>query len=170
MTTPSTIHDLALLNTQRNIWFFFLLHEVQICCGANPSSCPMGTGLKRLILKAGHLTPSSALLKNDGVKTSLPHTHLPFTFYFNIRILSRGSDWLRTGWSSPGRIKNFHFSISSRPALGPTQPSIQWVPVFFPREYTGRGVKLTTQLQLVPRSRERGSIHRLPHTSLWRSA
>jgi hypothetical protein len=33
------------------------------------------------------------------------------------------------GWSSsPGRVKNFHFSISFRPALGPTQPPIQWVP------------------------------------------
>jgi hypothetical protein len=30
--------------------------------------------------------------------------------------------------SSPGRIKNFHFSISSRPALGSSQPPIQWVP------------------------------------------
>jgi hypothetical protein len=26
------------------------------------------------------------------------------------------------------RVKNFHFSISSRPALGFTQPPIQWVP------------------------------------------
>jgi hypothetical protein len=30
--------------------------------------------------------------------------------------------------SSPGRDNNFVFSISSRPALGPTQPPIQWVP------------------------------------------
>jgi hypothetical protein len=29
---------------------------------------------------------------------------------------------------SPGKIKNFHFSISSRPALGFTQPPIQSVP------------------------------------------
>jgi hypothetical protein len=35
---------------------------------------------------------------------------------------------------------------------------------------SGRGVKLTTRLQLVPRSRTRGSIHPLPHTSSWRSA
>jgi hypothetical protein len=32
------------------------------------------------------------------------------------------------GWSSsPGRIKNFHFFMSSRPALGSTQPPIQCV-------------------------------------------
>jgi hypothetical protein len=30
--------------------------------------------------------------------------------------------------SSPGRVKNFHFSISSRPALGSTQAPIKWVP------------------------------------------
>jgi hypothetical protein len=43
------------------------------------------------------------------------------------------SDWLRVGRprgrsSSPGRVKNFLFSTSSRPALGSTQPPIQWVP------------------------------------------
>jgi hypothetical protein len=43
--------------------------------------------------------------------------------------LSRYSDWLRAGWSrsrssSPGGGKNFHFSRWSRPALGPTQPSM----------------------------------------------
>jgi hypothetical protein len=33
---------------------------------------------------------------------------------------------------SPGRVKNFHFSISSRPALGSTQPPIKWVGGPFP--------------------------------------
>jgi hypothetical protein len=42
-------------------------------------------------------------------------------------------DRLRTGRprcrsSSPGRVKNFLFSKLSRPALGSTQPPIQWVP------------------------------------------
>jgi hypothetical protein len=30
---------------------------------------------------------------------------------------------------SPSRLKNFHFSISSRPALGSTHSPIKWVPV-----------------------------------------
>jgi hypothetical protein len=41
---------------------------------------------------------------------------------------------------------------------------------FFPGGKRGRDVKLTTHLQLVLRSRKRGSIHPLSHTSSWRSA
>jgi hypothetical protein len=48
-------------------------------------------------------------------------------------MLSRYSDWLRARRprgrsSSPGRIKTFLLSTSSRPILGSTQPPIQWVP------------------------------------------
>jgi hypothetical protein len=64
----------------------------------------------------------------------------------------------------------FHFSISSRPAMGSTQPPIKWVPGAPSRGLSGRGVNLTTHLQLVPRSRKCGSIHPLPHTSSWRNA
>jgi hypothetical protein len=39
-----------------------------------------------------------------------------------------GLDEKGGGSSSPGRVKNFHFSISSRPALGSTQPPTKWVP------------------------------------------
>jgi hypothetical protein len=37
----------------------------------------------------------------------------------------------------------------------------------FPREVSGRGVKLTTHFQLVPRSRTCGFIHPLPDTPSW---
>jgi hypothetical protein len=46
-------------------------------------------------------------------------------------LIWRDSDWLRAGRvrgrsSSLGSVKNFLFSTSSRPALGSTQPPIQW--------------------------------------------
>jgi hypothetical protein len=39
-----------------------------------------------------------------------------------------GLDDQRGGISSPGRVKNFHFSTSSRQGLRSTQPPIKWVP------------------------------------------
>jgi hypothetical protein len=56
----------------------------------------------------------------------ISHTHVCVSYY-------RYSDWLRADRlrdqsSSPGRGKNFLYSTASGPALGPTQPSIQWVP------------------------------------------
>jgi hypothetical protein len=72
-----------------------------------------------------------------------------------------GLDDQGVGSSSPCKGKNFLFSTSSRPALGSTQPPIQWVP----------GVKQPGREadQPVPRSRIRGSLHPFPHTSPWRS-
>jgi hypothetical protein len=55
--------------------------------------------------------------------------------------------------------------MSFIPALVSTQPPIQWVPGAL-----SPGVKLTTHLQLVPRSRKRGCIHPLPYTPSWSSA
>jgi hypothetical protein len=46
------------------------------------------------------------------------------------------------------------FSKSSRPALGSTQTPIQWVRGALSQWESGWGVKLTTHLQLVPRSRK----------------
>jgi hypothetical protein len=56
----------------------------------------------------------------------------------------------------------FLFTTGSRPALGLTQPSVQWVPAALFLGYSGRGVKLTTHLPLVPRSKNRGAIPPLP--------
>jgi hypothetical protein len=67
-------------------------------------------------------------------------------------------------YSSLSRGTIFLF-CTSRSAVGSTQPPIQGVSsALFP------GVKLATQLQLMPRSKKHGSIHPLPHTSSWRSA
>jgi hypothetical protein len=103
-------------------------------------------------------------------------------FYFRAYQSAKGRDssvGIATGYgldyqigrsSNPGGGKNVHFSMSSRPALGSTQPPIQWVPGALSPGESSRGVKLTTHLQLVPRSRKYESIHPLPHTPSRRSA
>jgi hypothetical protein len=83
------------------------------------------------------------------------------------------SDWLRTAWprgrsSSPGMVKN------SRPRpdrlWGTASLQSNGCRALFPLGWSGRCLKLTTHLQLVPMLRKRGSVHPLPHTSSWCSA
>jgi hypothetical protein len=83
---------------------------------------------------------------------------------------------LATGWKTAVRVRfpvgssTFDFSISSGPVPGPTQPLIQWVQGAVSWGQDGRHVKPNTHLQLVPGSRERGSLQLFPQTSSWRSA
>jgi hypothetical protein len=73
------------------------------------------------------------------------------TYYVTIGYIS----WLPGDRGSiPGRGKKIFLLASvSWPALGPTQPPVQWVPtVLSPGVTRGRGVTLTTQLHLLPRS------------------
>ena len=51
--------------------------------------------------------------------------------------------------SNPGGDEIFH---PSRPALGPTQPPVKWVPSLSRGVKCGRSVLLTTHIPLVPRS------------------
>jgi len=57
-------------------------------------------------------------------------------------------------------------SAAYRPALGPTQPSIQEVRGTLSSEVE-RTVKLTTHLHLMPRLRMCGAIYPLTYTSSW---
>jgi len=52
----------------------------------------------------------------------------------------------------------------SRPALGPNQPPVQWVPDLSGGEKCSRGVLLTTHLLLVPRSWKSRAI---PLPTIW---
>jgi hypothetical protein len=58
--------------------------------------------------------------------TAWAMARLKFIIYFSFgAIIFLGRPRGRS--SSPGSVKNFLFSTSSRPTLGPTQPPIQWV-------------------------------------------
>jgi len=71
------------------------------------------------------------------------------------------TDGLDGQGSNPGGDKIFR---TSRPALGPTQPPVKWVPGLSWGVKCGRGVLLTTHPLLVPRSWKSSAI---PLPTLW---
>jgi hypothetical protein len=65
-----------------------------------------------------------------------PGKNLDFVFWAmlpcSFEVITNISGWraasIIQSYSNPGRNENFLFSTKSRPALGPTQPPIQWEP------------------------------------------
>jgi hypothetical protein len=89
--------------------------------------------------------------------------------------VAQSIQWLDYGLNVRGSIAargrdSFSSAPRSRPALGPTQPTIQWIAGDFTPGWSGRGFKLTTHLHLLPRSRMRGAAPPFRHTSSWRGA
>jgi hypothetical protein len=76
------------------------------------------------------------------------------TSFHELSYLSRYSDGRTTRVRFPAGARYFFLlSITSKTALGRTQIPTQWVRRLFPREESGRAVKLTTLLHLLPASR-----------------
>jgi hypothetical protein len=79
------------------------------------------------------------------------------------------SDGLRVRF--PAGANFFLFSTASKPALRPTQHPIQWTfGALSPGGKSGKGVKLTTHLHLVPRSRKVEIYLHSSDTSSWYGA
>jgi hypothetical protein len=72
--------------------------------------------------------------------------------------------------SSPNRDKIFLFSIASRPALGPTQPPIQWVPGTLSQGVKRLGREADHSPPAIAEVKKAGAIPLLPHTSSWLGA
>jgi hypothetical protein len=73
------------------------------------------------------------LLEWTGIYVSILSVLYDTRIFWHFPERSRYSDWLRAGRprarsSSSGRVKNFLFLMSFRPALGYTQPPIQCIP------------------------------------------
>jgi hypothetical protein len=72
--------------------------------------------------------------------------------------------WLtkESGFDSRHGKEIFLFTTTSRLALGPTQPPIQWILVVLSLGYIGQGVKLTTHLHLALSLRMVKLYHHFP--------
>jgi hypothetical protein len=86
---------------------------------------------------------------------------------------------IATGYEMEGRGVGVRGLVWSRIFSSPRRPDWLFGPLSllfngyrraFPRGWSGRAMKLSTHLQLVPMSRKCGSIHPLPHTPSWSSA
>jgi hypothetical protein len=98
-----------------------------------------------------------------NTRTSVGYNSLLFIYMYMYSV------WLQTRrpghrGSIPGRGERiFPLASMSRPALGPTQLPVQWVPgVLSPGLERGRGVALTTHPHLVPRSISRSYMSSAP--------
>jgi hypothetical protein len=110
---------------------------------------------------ASQPTPPLASTPPWKLKISAPLSLISFVNYLvnepgsSVSIVSDyGLDDRAIEVRSPAEARIFPPASVSRPALGPTQPPVQWVPEVLPPGLKhGRGVTLTTHPHLVPKSR-----------------
>jgi hypothetical protein len=117
-------------------------------------------GTARESPRHGDVPQEQHLEQAAGLTPSAPHKHnkntlksYPTGLAVSQLVSDYGVEDREMRVRTPAGEKGFLASVS-RPALGPTQLPVQWVPgVISPGIKYGRGVSLTTHPHLVPRSR-----------------
>jgi hypothetical protein len=117
------------------------------------------------------------VIRVRGVRQSVYPNNKYYIHIFPLFIWELGSRdsavGIATGYGLDDRGIGIQVPAESRIFSSPRRPDRLWDPPnllsngylqLFPRGLSGRGVKLITHLQLVPKSRKYGSIHPLPHT------
>jgi hypothetical protein len=107
----------------------------------------------RLPTSDSYVTPKvSRLHDNDDTQTTLGCK--PAGYLKSVLCLATGWTTERSRFDTRQSMRISPLVSVSRPAVGPTQPHVQWVPgVLSPGIKRGRSVTLTTHPHLVPRSR-----------------
>jgi hypothetical protein len=108
---------------------------------------------------------------SSGYRNVFPVLHFHFTcMNWNIAVgIATGFGLGDRGFGvESSRVKNFHFSTSSKPTLGPTHPPIQWVPRPLSPGVKRKGREADHSPQTSAEVKKCGPIHLLPHTRSWR--
>jgi hypothetical protein len=166
-------------------FFFWLSHQnlnvflfSQIVLYAQPSSS--------FFIWSFYLYPAKSTsyeAPHYATVSNLPSVHSSSVRIFSSAPINKDSRdsavGIAAGYGLDDQEVGVQVPVGSRFFTSPCYPERLWGPLslisngyrgLFPRGWTGRGVKLTTHLHLVPRSRKCGPIHPLPHTPSWRSA
>jgi hypothetical protein len=102
------------------------------CAGEDQKQFSRQAGRNYGVTNVAHIQKDHPFFRRRGGST-FKHVYISYmSWKVEPGWSSRYSDWLRAGRprglsSSPNKIKNFLFSMSSRLVLGPSQPPIQWV-------------------------------------------
>jgi hypothetical protein len=158
-----------------------LLHAVSCLAYSSALEMEVTCSSKRLVdfrRLVCHDIPEDRTLHNHWCENL--KSYAVIFYHINTRQRSRDSVvGIATGYGLDDPGVGVWVLVGSRIFSSPRCPGRLWAPPsllssgyqeLFSWGLNGRGVKLTTHLQLVPRSRKCGSIHPLPHMPSWHGA